>query len=137
MICSIQTQAAVAAALTLRDLPVPSSDWSGGMFTCSYHLEGGPLVLTVRELADPASAQRYFGGLRGHIGNAEAIEGLASFGLPAAKTAAGVVIFAKDNMTLEVDASAMPEPIGPYGVSRADFAYQIASGIIACWKAHP
>jgi hypothetical protein len=137
MTCDVETQATVGAALALRSLPMPTSDWSGGMFTCIYNLDGGPLVLTVKELADPAGAQRYFEGLRQHLGVSEQIEGLPSFGLPAAKTAAGVVIFAKDNMTLEVDASAMPERIGPYAVSRPDFAYQIASGIIACWKAHP
>jgi hypothetical protein len=37
-------------------------------------------------------------------------------------------------MTLEVDATAMPEAIGPNRVARGDFAYQIATNILACWS---
>ncbi len=137
MTCDIQTQVSVGSALALRALPEPEPQWSNGMFICTYDLDGGPLVLTVKVLADETSAARYFDGLRTHLGTSEPIEGLASLGLPGYSTASGIVIFAKDNMTLEVDASAMTSRLGPNLISPAAFAYQIATNVLACWEAHP
>lgn len=136
MICGTQTRASVATALALPALPKPHDDWSNRSYVCTYDLDAGPLVITVKELPDAASAVHYFEGLTRHFGSGERIEGLANLGLPAYRTPDGTVIFAKDNMTLEVDATALRSALGPNRLSQTDFAYQVATNILACWKAH-
>lgn len=136
MTCSIQTQASVASALDLRDLPEPHADWSNPTYRCDYDLDAGTLVLTVEEFPDAASSLRRLQDLESASPEAEPLVGLASLGLPGFKVAGGTVVFAKDNMTLVVDATAMQSHLGPNRVSQADFAYQIATNILACWQAH-
>ena len=55
---------------------------------------------------------------RQRIGPAQSIVGLPGLGLPGYQTAGGMVIFLKDAMTLQVDATALPEQVGPNLVSR-------------------
>jgi hypothetical protein len=136
MICDVQTQASIATSLALPTLPQPHDEWSDHMYVCTYDLDAGPLVITVKELPDVLARDAYFEGLHEHLGQSDAIEGLASFGLPGFKSADGVVIFAKDTMTLEVDASGMSSELGPNRLSQQDFGYQVAANILACWTAH-
>jgi hypothetical protein len=136
MTCAPQTRAAIAAALGLPDPPEPTDGFADQAYTCTYDLAAGPLVLTVTEFPDAAAALHEFDTLRRASGQGEPIEGLASLGLPAYRPNEGTVVFAKDNMILEVDATAMERALGPNGVSRGDFAYQIATNVLACWTAH-
>lgn len=136
MICSAQTRASVAAALAMSRPPEPRDDWTNQTYRCTYELDEGTLLLTVNELPDAATALHDFEDLKRDLGQVERIEGLASLGLPAYKTPSGTVIFAKDNMILQVDATGMRPELGPNLLSPTDFAYQIATNVLACWKAH-
>ena len=136
MICATQSQVAVATALALKTLPSTKSDFVNQTFVCTYDLDEGPLVITVKEVTDPASALLSLDNLQRRLESASPIDGLANLGLPGYRADTGVVLFAKDNVTLEVDATAMDMTLGPNRVSRLDFAYQLATNILACWKAH-
>jgi hypothetical protein len=133
MICSTTTRQAIATALAMSALPAPTAEWANQVYTCTYKLPNGLLVLKVKELTDVSTAQQYFETLRGALGQNEPITGLAGLGLPGFKTHDGNVVFVKDNMTLHVDATGLPADVGPNRVSRIDFAYQVATNILGCW----
>jgi len=59
---------------------------------------------------------------------------MAGLGLRAYEKANGTVVFLKDNMTLQVDATALPRLVGAQNTSRVDFAYTVATDILACWS---
>lgn len=67
------------------------------VYTCTYALPGGPLVLTVKQSADPSAAKDYFAGLRPTLGDTSTLAGLGeqSYG-----TTSGKVVVVKDNATL-------------------------------------
>lgn len=136
MICSPSTRAGIASALGLSRSPIPTDDWRDQTYVCTYHLEQGPLVLTVKELPDDEAARREFDARANTLGPGAAIEGVASFGLLAFQSESGTVLFAKDNMTLEVDATMMTGTLGPGGLSQSELAYQVATNVLACWRAH-
>lgn len=62
------------------------------------------------------------------------MSGLVGLGLPAYQDTTGRVVFLKDNMTLLVNPAALPPRVGPHKSSRADFAYTLATDILACWS---
>lgn len=136
MICSPSTRASIAVALGLPESPVPVDEWRYPTYRCTYDLPAGTLVLTVREFSDASAAVREFESRRGTLGDGDAITGVASFGLPAFQANSGTVLFAKDNMTLEVDATGMATMSGPEGLSRTELAYQVSTNVLACWRAH-
>lgn len=91
------------------------------------------LVLLVQELPNIPATQQHFAELRQRFNPVQPIVGLPSLGLPGYQTTSGVVLFTKDNMTLLVDATALPAQIEPTHVSQTDFAYQLATAILGCW----
>lgn len=136
MVCGPETQDNVSEILELKAAPHSLSSWADHTFTCTYHLAEGPLVISVKESAGPASARKYFDALAGEIGGAAPIKGLANLGFPAHQTDDGSVVFLKDNNTLYIDATKLPAAVGPHGVTRTAFAYQVSTTILACWKEH-
>lgn len=62
------------------------------------------------------------------------IKGLANLGFLAAQTTDGSLAFLKDSSTLHVDASGLPTDVGPHNVTLTNFAYQVATTVLACWK---
>lgn len=133
MVCSKEIQEKIVQILALASAPGNGATWADKIFTCTYALPGGSLVLSVKEAADPDAARAYFQELqRGTVGAAP-IEGLANLGFPAFQTPS-TAVFVKDNFVLSVDASALPEPLGPNQVTRAAFAYQVATTVLACWS---
>lgn len=132
MVCGDEIRDRVAQILALPAAPVPASVWSGGLYTCAYRLPAGTLVLSVKETASPADARSWAQAAAGP--GAGPIEGLANLGLPAYRSAAGTVAFAKDTFALTVDATRLGEPIGPERLSRASLAYQLATDVLACWS---
>jgi hypothetical protein len=58
---------------------------------------------------------------------------LASFGLPGFETPDGVVVFAKDDKTLRVDARHLAAHTGASRQTPSEVAYQVASDILGCW----
>jgi hypothetical protein len=133
MVCDSEIRGDVATALALSAQPTATPTWANHLYTCTYHLAPGPLVLSVKELPDVPAARVYFSELRKQLAPTQAVLGLASLGLPGYQTPSGTVIFLKDNKTLEVDATALPAQTGPNLVSRTDLAYQIATNILGCW----
>jgi hypothetical protein len=133
MICSTEARQAVATTLALPEAPVATPRWEDHLYSCTYALPSGSLVLSVKELSDVPAAQQYFHTLHEQIGPAEEILGVASLGLPGYQSEDGNVLFLKDAMTLQVDATALPAALGPHGLSRTDFAYQMATIILGCW----
>lgn len=134
MICSDEIRTAVASMLQLPTTPTPTSTYVNQLFTCTYHLSDGPLVLSVQDTEGIPAAHSYFEFLRRTLPSSQTLTGLASLGLPAFQTPTGAVVFLKDDKTLKVDATALPLRTGPNGQTRTDVAYQIATDIIGCWR---
>lgn len=135
MVCEDQAKNAVKDILALPALPEPVSEWDGTTYTCTYPLEVGDFMMSVVVSDTPEKANMTAQKLAASL-NAPSIEGLANLGLPGYQSQAGDVVFAKDDMTLHVDATALPAALGEYQVSPSDFAYQMSTTILGCWTAH-
>jgi hypothetical protein len=133
MICESETRSNVGMLLGLAKPPQGKATWANHLYTCTYQLSVGPLLLSVKESPDIAAARAYFDAMRAHLGHTKPLTGLAGLGLPAYENSTGLVVFLKDNMTLQVNATALPRQIGPDGSSPAELAYTIATDVLACW----
>ncbi len=136
MICSPEIRDAIASVLALPAAVEGEDSYMHGHYACDYALEGGTLELSVHEAADADEAQAYADSVRTDYGTAEDIEGLANLGFPAYRTAEGAVVFVKDSMVLVVDAREVAVSDAGGASTRTDAAYQIATNVLACWKAH-
>ena len=137
MVCGDQPMDRLTSILDLESDPHTVSDWADSTFTCTYHLQEGALEISVQEAADPASARKYFDAMQALAKDATPIEGLANLGFPAYETADGSAVFQKDSFVLHVDASDLPDTLGPESISRNALAYQLSTTILACWVEHP
>lgn len=133
MICGPKTVAAVGTILALKQQPHIVKTWAHNLYACTYHLPDGALVLSVQESTDAAAALAHSHELATTFPSTSPIEGLANLGFPGYETPDGIVVFVKDNMTLEVDASALPATIGPHEITGNALAYQLATDVLACW----
>jgi len=133
MICDTETHDNITRALALSAPPHSVNSWIDHQYTCTYHLTDGAFVISVEESSDPTSARKYFDTFQEQLAPTQPIEGLANLGFPAYETADGVVVFLKDNMTLQVDARMLTDKIGPHGVTRTAFSFGIATAILGCW----
>ena len=133
MVCGDETRTNIVKALSLPSEPPTTDSWADKLYTCTYSLPFGHLLLSVKETPDPAAARTFFDGLQQQAAGAAPIEGLANLGFPAFQTPTSAV-FTKDNFVLTVDAAALPATLGPHDVSRDAFAYQIATAVLACWS---
>ena len=134
MVCSQDTKRDVATALALKTAPSTTATWSDHLYTCTYHLAGGPIVFSVKESGNVPAARTYLTTLQQRLGPSHPLRGAVGLGLPAYETSNGRVVFLKDDKTLQVDASSMPKQIGPSGESRTAFAYQMATDVLGCWS---
>lgn len=134
MVCSPDTQASVAAMLGLASVPAPTATFVNRLYSCTYHLSWGPLVLVVKEATGVPAARAYFDSLRNAQRTAAPLSGVVSLGLPAFETQNGTVAFLKDDKILQVDASAMTAQIGAQRLTRSGVAYQIATDVLGCWN---
>lgn len=130
MICTDETRNNITTVLSMAPDPHPSSTWTGGTYTCTYRLPVGPIVLSVHESADVATAAGYTAAQRRTLPGAKDLTGLTqtAFG-----TTNGVVVLRKDNDTLRVDTSALRPQSDKLYTERATFAYEIATVIMGCW----
>ncbi|WP_283481182.1 hypothetical protein [Pseudarthrobacter sp. PH31-O2] len=117
----------------MSSAPGTTDSWVDNLYTCTYALPQGSFVLSVQEAADPDAAHAYVRDLQRSTDAAAPIEGLANLGFPAFQTPTSAA-FVKDNFVLTVDAAALPETLGPNQVTRAAFAYQVATTVLACWS---
>lgn len=137
MVCAGDVADDVQRIAGLEQAPARRAAWSEPTYTCTYALPQGPLVLTVHDATDEASGRDHYETLRSTLDDPRDIVGMDGLGLPAYETDDGVVVFIKDHKTLEVDATALPDSLGPEGdLSRADLAYAVASSVLTCWKKH-
>jgi hypothetical protein len=91
-------------------------------------------VMSAQEAANAQDALAYSKHLATTFPATSPIHGLANLGLPAYETPDGVVVFVKDNMTLEVNGQALPSKVGPHDITRTALAYQLATDVLACWS---
>ncbi|WP_458781160.1 hypothetical protein [Arthrobacter sp. D3-16] len=136
MVCGDQPMDRLTSILDLRQDPHTVNSWADSTFTCIYHLDEGPLEISVKEAADQATARNYFDAMQALAVGATPIEGLANLGLPAYETGDGSAVFQKDSFVLQVDASDLPETLGPDAITRSALAYQLSTTILACWVEH-
>lgn len=137
MICAGQVVTAVASVLGLENKAFSSSTWEEPMFTCTYQIDGKPLVLSVHDATDEGEGQEHFAALQNSIANAETIKGMAGLGMPSFSTGEGIVAFVRDGKTLLVDATALPTGLGANGTkTQSEVAYALASAVLVCWVEH-
>lgn len=135
MICDGQVVTSVASILQLEGDVTPSSAWEAPTFSCTYDIDGEPLVLTVHDVTDAAAGREHFDALQEDLG-AEEIEGMLGLGLPSFSTGDGVVAFLRDGKTLTVDATALPDGFAGDATTHDEAAYAIASAVLTCWVEH-
>lgn len=135
MVCSAEAKDNVTKILGLKSPPKATRSWNGTIYSCHYSLPSGTLTMSVHVYAAGPTAQAGARSLAKSL-NATPIRGLSNLGLPGYQSDAGTVVFAKDNMTLHVDATMMSGTVGVNQVPRTDFAYQMATTILACWSEH-
>ncbi len=137
MVCSGQVTTNVKGIFGLKTTPEPSSAWTKPEFTCTYDIDGAPLVLTVHDDTDEAEGKKYFDELEASSSGAENLKGMFALDMPAFSTGEGEVAFLKDGKTLHVDATKLPGKLGPEGdVTQSDAAYSVAMAVLACWTDH-
>lgn len=134
MICDGQVATAVASTFRLDAEVTPTSGWDAPMFTCTYDIEGAPLVLSVHDTTDVAAGEEHYAELQRTLG-ADDIEGLLGLGLPSFSDDEGVVAFLRDGKTLVVDATALPDGFAGE-MTHNEAAYAIASAVLGCWVEH-
>ena len=130
MICSDDLRDQVRTVLRLS-APAPArSTWQDPLYTCTYTLPMGTMVVSVRESASKPAAREHLRALRTRLGATEALLGL---GEQAYATRTGIALVVKDAMTLQVDTTRLPPVFGPERQRRTDLAYEIASAVLGCW----
>lgn len=130
MICSAEVRSDINTVLAFKATPVGKSTFVDHLYTCSYALPMGKLILSVKDSPDRAGTDGYFASVRKGLGGAETLAGL---GEAAYGTNDGTVVLRKDNAVLRVDATGLPSVFGSQHAKRNDFAYEIASVILGCW----
>jgi hypothetical protein len=130
MICAAETHTTIRKVLGLTSTPSSSASWRDHLYTCTYPLPMGTLIVSVKQSANPTAAKTYFRSHRTTLGVTEALDGLGQ-GSYGAKT--GTVVLIKDNDTLTIDATGLPAVFGKQHSKRFDFAYELASDILGCW----
>ncbi len=130
MVCSQDIRDQVRTVLQL-DAPAPvRSSWQDQIYSCTYTLPMGKMVLSVKDSTSPSTAHDYFEALRGRLGTTEPLLGL---GEQAYGTKTGIAVVLKDSQTLQVDTTGLPEVFGSQQQRRTDLAYEIASDVLGCW----
>jgi hypothetical protein len=130
MVCGDEVRGDVTKVLSLPAQPATAATWVDQLYTCTYRLPVGPLVLSVKQSADATAAHDYYLAARKRIGSTVDTAGLGTY---AYRTPAGVVGLVKDNFTLTVDATGLPVQFGSQGQKRTDLAYEVASVVLGCW----
>ncbi|HEX8081527.1 MAG TPA: hypothetical protein VF557_15050 [Jatrophihabitans sp.] len=133
MVCSGRVPDTVRTVLKLSAPAPTSTSWQDQLYTCTYTLPMGKMVLSVKESASKPAARDYFQALRAKLGDTGPLLGV---GEQAYATKTGTAVVLKDNMTLRVDTTALPPVFGPQQQRRTDLAYQMATIVMGCWVDH-
>ena len=131
LLCSQDVRGEVIAdALNVPSVPAPQSSWADHVYSCTYALQQGRLVLAVTVAPSDAAARTDLKSMAGQLGATTQEPGL---GQKAYSTTAGTVVAVKDNLVLRVDATGMADDLGDTHEGRLDFARVIAAGVFSCW----
>jgi hypothetical protein len=130
MVCSDEIRGKVQQVLKLPALPVVHSTWIKQVYTCTYGLPVGPMVLTVQVAPTKSAADAAFHARQTATAGATDLNGL---GEHAYATPDGTATVIKDAMTLTVDTTGLPPEFGAEQQKRTDLAYEIASDVLGCW----
>lgn len=130
MVCGDEVRGDITKVLALPSQPATASTWVDQLYTCTYRLPMGPLVLSVKQAANATAAHDYYTASRNRMGSTVDTAGLGTY---AYRTPGGVVGLVKDNFTLTVDATGLPPQFGSQGQKRTDLAYEVASVVLGCW----
>lgn len=133
MVCAGDVRDEVQTILKLSAPAPVTTSWQDQLFTCTYTLPMGKMVLSVKESASKAAAAAYFQAQRTRSGKTTTLAGV---GEQAFATPAGTAVVLKDSSTLQVDATGLPEVFGPQQQRRTDFAYEVATVVMGCWIEH-
>ena len=133
MVCAGDVPAQVKTVLNLSAPAPTSTSWQDQLYTCTYTLPMGKMVLSVKESASKPAARDYFQALRAKLGDTEP---LLAVGEQAYATKTGTAVVLKDNMTLRVDTTGLPAVFGPLQQRRTDLAYEMATIVMGCWIDH-
>jgi hypothetical protein len=134
MICGREIRGDISRKLAVGTVAPGTVTWDNMVYSCSYQLGEGPLVLSVQDSPNDAIGRAYFRSTRQNAEKAQPLHGLLSLGLPSYETPDGSVVFLKDGKTLTVDASKLQDSIGPSHLSRSALAYAVAADVVACWS---
>src|SRR3954454_16408139 len=130
MVCSDELRREVKGALGLDSTPMPRSAWADHVYTCTYAVPMGTLVLAVTVAPSVDAAGGRLDALRAQLGAADPEE---DFGERSYSGPAGVLVAVMDNLVLSVDATALPDDLGPGHQRRIDVVRLLAAGVFACW----
>jgi hypothetical protein len=130
MVCGDEVRGDLMEVLSLSSTPATAATWVDHLYTCTYQLPVGPLVLSVKESADAGAAQAYYTAARSRLKSTVDTDGLGRY---AYRTPTGTVGLVKDQFTLTVDATGLPARFGSQGQKRTDLAYEVASVVLGCW----
>jgi hypothetical protein len=130
MVCAAETHSIITEVLGLAHTPTSTATWRNHLYTCTYRLPMGTLIVSVKQSSNPAAAAAYFQSSRTSRDGTKTLDGLGehSYG-----TTSGTVVLIKDSDTLTVDATRLPPVFGKESSKRSDFAYELASDILGCW----
>jgi hypothetical protein len=134
MICSQEVRHDIAHAAGVPSVSPGTATWANRLYTCSYQLSAGSLVLSVQDSASLTAGHRYFSAAQRRANAARPFRGLLGLGLPSYQTRDGAVAFLKDGKTLTVDASGLSGLAAPGRRMQADLAYAVAADVVACWR---
>lgn len=133
MVCGPDVSGDVAEIVGRRTVPVTPPTWVDRLYTCTFRLPVGPLVLSVKESEDAAAARGHYAATRERLPATRDTPGL---GERAYRSPDGIVGLVKDNFTLTVDATGLPAEFGAQRQKRTDLAYEVATVVMGCWTGH-
>ena len=130
MVCSDEIRKQVTDALAPVAVPAPQATWADSVYTCTYAVPGGPLVLSVAVAPTDAGAADTLQTMRTQLGATEPEPGLGEQAFGAED---GTILAVKDNMVLHVDATALTVDTGAVPTSRIALARLLAAAVFNCW----
>jgi hypothetical protein len=130
MVCSDEIRTQVVGALGLTVQPIPQDSWADHVYTCTYAVPTGTLVLAVTVAPSDDAADSQLDALATQFGAADPEQ---DFGRRSYSAPAGVLVAVKDNLVLTVDARTLPDDLGPGHQRRLDVVRLLAAAVFACW----
>ena len=131
MICEPEAQHDIAGTLGVKTTRALEPTWVAHDYSCRYVYDHGVMRLSVKQLPDDASTNRYVDGLAEQLGKRETLQGL---GQGAFTTSNNSVVVRKDDKVLVVDVHGLPAEFGNPPDTRANVAISVAATIMGCWK---